>query len=200
VSFDVEKIAFLRTLDCLVDYHNLVRGKLMSNVTVSSPPKKTGNRFVSFLDAVGHDFKVGLDKCLPFAATAGEIGVGIFAPSISALFNQTVNAVVTAEQSAAAVGKQTGSGASKLASVVALMGPLIKTALTDAGKPNDDTSVQGYVNAVVTILNAVPVAVPATGAVVEVPGLAAFTAAHPVAPAAPSVSGASNDSPIAGLL
>lgn len=114
------------------------------------------NKFVSFLETVGRDFKKGLDFILPWAAGAGEVAVSLLAPSLGSLFNQTVNAVVTAEQAAAAVGKQTGSGAQKLASVVQLMGPLIATALADAGKSNDTASVQAYINAVVTILNAAP--------------------------------------------
>ena len=111
--------------------------------------------FVSFLKAVGHDFKKGLDYILPIAETAGEVAVSMFAPSLGALFNQTVGAVVTAEQAAVAAG-QAGSGVQKLAAVVALMGPLIKTALTDAGKAADDAAVQNYINSIVTILNALP--------------------------------------------
>ena len=114
------------------------------------------NRFVSFLEAVGRDFKKGLDAILPIAATAGEVAVGIFAPGLGPLFNTTVNAVVTAEQAAAAIGKQDGSGAQKAANVIALMGPLIKVALEDAGKASDDAAVQKYLDAVVTILNAIP--------------------------------------------
>jgi hypothetical protein len=117
--------------------------------------------FKSFLDTVGHDFKKGLDFILPFAETAGEVAVSIFAPSLGTLFNQTVNAVVTAEQAAAAVGKQTGTGAQKLASVVQLMGPLIAQGLADAGKPNDNAAVQDYITAIVMILNAIPTASPA---------------------------------------
>jgi len=114
------------------------------------------SKFVTFLEAVGRDFKKGLDYVLPIAATAGEVAVGIFAPSLSPLFNQTVAAVVTAEQSAAAVGKQSGTGAAKLASVVQLVGPLITQALNVAGKESDNAAVQNYVNAIVTILNAIP--------------------------------------------
>jgi hypothetical protein len=120
--------------------------------------------FKSFLDTVGKDFKKGLDFVLPYAETAGEIAVSIFAPSLGTLFNQTVNAVVTAEQAAAAVGKQTGTGAQKLASVVQLMGPLIAQGLADAGKANDDAAVQAYITAIVTILNAVPAPAIATTA------------------------------------
>jgi len=118
--------------------------------------KPMTNRFVSFLEAVGRDFKKGLDAILPIAATAGEVAVGIFAPGLGPLFNTTVNAVVTAEQAAAAIGKQDGSGAQKAANVIALMGPLIKVALEDAGKASDDAAVQKYLDAVVTILNAIP--------------------------------------------
>jgi|SRR5579862_6378695 len=114
------------------------------------------NKFVSFLEAVGKDFKKGLDAILPYAKTTGEAAVAIFAPSLSSLFNQTVNAVVTAEQSAAAIGAQSGSGQQKLASVVQLMGPLIAQALADAGKAHDDAAVQNYINAVVTVLNTTP--------------------------------------------
>ena len=110
----------------------------------------------TFLEAVGKDFKKGLDAILPYAETAGETAVSIFAPSLGPMFNSTVNAVVLAEQNAAAISKQSGSGVSKLASVVTLMGSLIKQGLTDAGKAADDTAVQNYVNSVVTILNSVP--------------------------------------------
>lgn len=112
--------------------------------------------FKSFLSAVGHDFKRFLDAILPFAATSGEVAVSIFAPALGGLFNSTVNAVITAEQAAAALGKQSGSGPQKAVTVLQLMGPLIKQGLTDAGRAADDVAVQKYIDAVVTILNAAP--------------------------------------------
>jgi hypothetical protein len=63
---------------------------------------------------------------------------------------------VTAEQAAAAVGKQGETGPQKLAAVAQLMGPLIAQGLADAGKPNTDVEVQAYINSVVTILNTAP--------------------------------------------
>lgn len=114
------------------------------------------NRFISFLDKVGHDFKRGLDPTLKIAATAGEVAVSILAPGLGPLFASTVTAVITAEQNAAAIGQQSGTGPQKLASVVQLMGGLISQALADMGKPNDIASVQNYVSAVVTVLKAVP--------------------------------------------
>lgn len=122
------------------------------------------NKFWSILEAIGRDFKKGLSFLLPWAAGAGEVAVGLFAPALGPLFNQTVNAVLTAEQSAAAIGKQTGSGAQKLAAVVQLMGPLIAQGLADAGKSNDNASVQAYINAVVQVLNAAPAPAASTSA------------------------------------
>jgi hypothetical protein len=158
--FDREKIQFMRALDALIDYHNLMREKMtpLAAAPVAAAPKKQ-NSFISFMEHVGHDLKVGLPKALIVAESAGEVAVDIFAPGASALFNQTVAAVSTAEQAAVVAVAQNGPPVQKLASVVAIMGPIIKQALTDVGKPNDDASVQKYVSAVVTILNAVPVAV-----------------------------------------
>jgi hypothetical protein len=161
-SFAWEKISFIKALDALVDYHNLVREK-MATTTVT--PKKP-NKFVSFMDHIGHDFKTGLDKVLPIAETAGEAAVTIFAPGAATLFKQTVAAVATAEQSAAAIGQASGTGPQKLSAVMTLMGPLIKQALADVGKPADDASAQKYVSAVVTILNAMPAPAPATSSTV----------------------------------
>lgn len=116
--------------------------------------------FVSWLDAVGHDFKVGLDKILPWAEGAGETAVAIFAPQLGPTFNATVAAVASVEQKFAAMGQQTGSGAQKLAEVTTIVGPLISQSLTDAGKPASMQVVQGYINAIVAILNATPAPTP----------------------------------------
>jgi|HubBroStandDraft_1064217.scaffolds.fasta_scaffold1164999_2 hypothetical protein len=114
------------------------------------------NKFVSWLEKVGADFKKGLNFLLPVAEGAGEVAVSLFAPALGPLFNQTVTAVVTAEQSAAAIERQSGTGAQKSAAVVQMMGPLIAQALKDAGKESDTAAVQNYINSVVTILNALP--------------------------------------------
>jgi hypothetical protein len=112
--------------------------------------------FKSWLQNVGEDFKKGLDFLLPWAETAGETAVSIFAPALGPLFNQTVSAIAMAEQNFAAIGKQSGTGASKLASVIAIAGGLIKKGLEDAGKASDEAAVQNYINSIVTILNAAP--------------------------------------------
>lgn len=112
--------------------------------------------FKSFLDAVGKDFKKGLDFVLPWAATAGEAAVTVFAPTLGPMFNATVSAVVLAEQKAAALGKQIGSGPQKLADVLQLLEPVISQGLADAGKPSDRNAVIQYINAVVAVLNGAP--------------------------------------------
>jgi len=114
------------------------------------------NRFVSFLEAVGHDFKVGLERILPYAESAGEVAIQLFAPALGPLFNSTVTAVALAEQKAAALGKQTGTGVQKLADVIQIMGPVIAAGLADAGKANDQAAVAAYINSVVLILNSIP--------------------------------------------
>jgi hypothetical protein len=112
--------------------------------------------FVSFLKHVGHDFKVGLEYILPYAATAGEAGVAIFAPGLSPMFNSTVTTVIMAEQKAAALGKQDGTGAQKMADVLQLMEAVITQGLADAGMSNKQQDVVNYINSVVTILNTIP--------------------------------------------
>jgi hypothetical protein len=112
--------------------------------------------FKSWLVKVGEDFKKGLDFILPWAEGAGEVAVSIFAPALGPLFNHTVAAVATAEQNFTALGKQNGTGAQKLSSVVQIIGGLIKQGLADAGRPNSDAAVEEYINAVVQILNAAP--------------------------------------------
>lgn len=113
------------------------------------------NKFISFLEAVGRDFKKGL----PWIEIGGEIAITAFAPGLAPIFHSTVSAVVLAEQKFSALGNQSGSGAQKLADVIQLIGPLIKVAMADAGRTNDDTAITAYINAVVTILNLTPTTV-----------------------------------------
>ena len=114
------------------------------------------NKFVSFLEAVGRDFKKGLDYILPIAETAGQAAVTFFAPELGPLWKTTVTAVMMAEQSFTALGKQTGTGEQKAAAALGIVGPLISQAYADAGKPNGDAEIRKYLDAVVTILNAWP--------------------------------------------
>lgn len=114
------------------------------------------NKFVSWLEHVGQDFKKGLDFALQFAATEGRVAVAILAPSLGPIFNTTVTAVALAEQNLTALGKQSGTGQQKLALVLQIAGPVISQGLIDAGKAGDTAAVTNFINSVVTVLNAAP--------------------------------------------
>jgi len=113
------------------------------------------NKVVTILEVAAKDFVKGLRIIMPYAATAGEVAVAEFAPALGPLFNQTVSAIITAEQSGAAI-KGGLTSPQKLQAVVGLMGPLIAQGLADAGKANDTPAVEGYVNSVLAVLQAAP--------------------------------------------
>jgi hypothetical protein len=114
------------------------------------------NKFVSFLETAGKDIeKIFSKDIVPYLPMA-ESAVSAFAPSASPMFNATANAVIMAEQNAAAIGQQVGSGPQKLAAVTGLIGGLIAQGLKDAGKSNTAADVTGYINSVVSILNTTP--------------------------------------------
>ena len=107
--------------------------------------------FKSFLEKVGEDFL----KALPWLEKAGSIAT-IFDPALGTLFNSTLNIVATVEQKYAALGKQAGTGAQKLADVLLIGEPVIAQGLKLAGKASDTAAVTSYINSVVTVANAVP--------------------------------------------
>lgn len=155
--FARDKIAFIKALDALIDYHHL-RGPMTTQVLPQASPiaaPKKPNRFVSFLKHIGHDLKVGLPTAVKVLETVGETAVAILAPGASALFNQTVASIATAEQNYPA----TGTGPQKSAAVIAIMGQLIKQGLADAGLSSDDAAVQKYIDAAVLIAKVTPVGV-----------------------------------------
>jgi len=112
--------------------------------------------FTSFLDKVGADFL----KVLPWAQKGAAI-IGIFDPSLGALFNSTVNIVTAVEQKYAALGKQSGTGTQKLADALLIGEPVIAQGLKLAGMPAATADVSGYISSVVTVLNTIPAPTPA---------------------------------------
>ncbi|MGA2338221.1 MAG: hypothetical protein ABSG08_22845 [Terriglobales bacterium] len=115
----------------------------------------------TFLETVGKDFVKGLEAILPYAAGPGEVAVSLFAPALGPLFNSTVAIVVAVEQKYAALGKQSGTGAQKLADVLQIAQPVIAQGLNIAGKSNETALATNYVNSVVAVLNAAPAPAPA---------------------------------------
>lgn len=114
------------------------------------------NKFESILEKVGKEFWKGLKFLVPIAETAGKLAIQDFAPELGPVFNTTVAAVALAEQKAAALGQQSGTGPQKLADVVQIVGPVIAQGLADAGKPNDEAAVEKFISEVVGVLNVVP--------------------------------------------
>jgi len=114
------------------------------------------NKFLSFLSAIGKDFKKGLDKVLPFAETAAVTVIPALFPAIGPIFNTVVGVVVQTEQKFAAMGQQSGTGTQKLAEATSILGPLLSQLLAADGKTADSATVMQYINAVVAFLNAVP--------------------------------------------
>lgn len=127
------------------------------------------NRFVTFLEDIGHDFKVGLQKLDPIVkegvvlGTAATPYVTALDPAIGAILQTTIATVSDIEQKFAAMGNQTGSGPQKLAQAVTILQPVISQAFSAAGKASDGETVTNYVNAVVGFLNAIPANGTATG-------------------------------------
>jgi hypothetical protein len=108
--------------------------------------------FKSVMQWIGEEFQ----KALPWLQKGGAL-LQVFDPAAGALFNTTVNIVATVEQKYAALGKQSGTGAAKLADALLIGEPVIAQGLKLAGKTNDTAAVTNYINSVVTVLNTTPV-------------------------------------------
>lgn len=111
----------------------------------------------SILSDIGNGLKTfftDADK----VATAAEPFVDIAFPGVAALYNTTVTAVGNAETAAIAAGAQSGSGAQKLAAVVASIESDFNAYWKSIGNTTSapQSTIENYVNAVVASLNAIP--------------------------------------------
>jgi hypothetical protein len=128
------------------------------------------NKFVTFLEDVGKDFKNGLAKLLPIVAkgvsiaTVAEPFVTALNPLVGSIFQTTVATVSSIEQKFAALGQQSGTGVQKLGEAVTILTPVLGQALTSAGLAADLPTIQNYISAVVGFLNAIPAATAAPAA------------------------------------
>lgn len=120
--------------------------------------------FKTILSDIGHALAKVFTAGVKVAAAAEPI-VAIAFPGISALFNVTVAEVAKAEALAAAAGAQNGTGAQKLALVVAAIeGEFNEYAKANGlGIPAQQT-IENWVNAVVASMNAIPAATLSTTA------------------------------------
>jgi len=120
------------------------------------------NKFVSFLEAVGADFKKGFEAAFPYVekatqiAAAAELPISSLDPAVGVVFSAVVNECLNVEQKFAAMGQQTGSGPQKLQTVAQILGPVITQVFQATGRPTDAVTVNAYISAVVAFLNAVP--------------------------------------------
>ena len=111
--------------------------------------------FTSVLSDIGK----GLKKFFTIATDAAQVAepfIDVLVPGIAPLYNATVAAAVQAETAAIAAGSQNGTGAQKLAFVVAAIEKDFEAYAKTAGISYNATTVQNWVNAVVATLNAIP--------------------------------------------
>jgi len=113
--------------------------------------------FKSILSTVGHGFAKFFGVALK-VAVAAEPFVDIAFPGIALLYNTTVNEVAKAEAAAIAAGAQSGTGAQKLAMVIASIEPAFEEYAKATGIPDAQKAqtIENWVNAVVASLNAIP--------------------------------------------
>lgn len=110
--------------------------------------------FTTILDKIGDIFKDVFTKVIDVAQIAEPI-VDLAFPGISAIYNMTVGYVTNAEMAAAAAGKQSGTGAQKLALVLASLQPYLTQEAASLGIAAPTIAqTTAYVNAIVASLNA----------------------------------------------
>lgn len=112
--------------------------------------------FKSILADIGNALKkvftVGVE-----VAKAAEPIIAIAFPGITNLYTATVTEVANAETAAIAAGAQSGTGAQKLAAVIAAVTPTFTAYASANGLATPtEATVTAYVNAVVASLNAIP--------------------------------------------
>lgn len=120
--------------------------------------------FKTILSDIGNGLKKFFSAADKVAAVVEPI-VDVAFPGIASLYNSTVTEVGNAETAAIAAGAQSGSGAQKLAAVVAAITPTFAQYAQANGLPAPTSAViANYVNAVVASLNAIPAASSSTAA------------------------------------
>ena|SRR6185437_3271106 len=115
--------------------------------------------FLSVLEEVGKDFEKGLEWAVEYSVPVEKLAALLFpqvAPAVDAVADATTliqGAVLLVEQKYAASGTQSGTGAQKLADVMALAGTAITSLLQKAGITASGDYVESLISAVVGVLN-----------------------------------------------
>jgi hypothetical protein len=115
--------------------------------------------FLRVLEEIGKDFEKGLKWAVAYAVPVEKLVALLFpqaAPAVSAVADATTliqNAVLLVEQKYAASGAQSGTGAQKLAEVMALAGAAVTSLLQQAGITAGPDYIQSLISAVVGVLN-----------------------------------------------
>ena len=115
--------------------------------------------FLNVLEEVGKDFEKGLKWAVEYAVPVEKL-VGLLfpqaAPAVTAVADAASliqSAVLLVEQKYAASGAQSGTGAQKLAEVMALAGSAVASLLQQAGILASGSYIESLVSAVVGVLN-----------------------------------------------
>lgn len=115
--------------------------------------------FVSVLETIGRGFEKGLEWAIEYAIPVERLVALLFpvaAPVAGEVADATSliqTAVLLVEQKYAAAGKQSGTGAQKLAEVLLLTEQTVTAVLAKAGIQANTAYIQQIVSAVVAILN-----------------------------------------------
>ena len=132
--------------------------------------------FTSFLSAVGKDFKAvfawlgspqgqaavtGAESVATTVVALTDPAAALPLAGVEALINAGLKSVISIESVAAAAGTQSGTGAQKLAAVVAAVAPQVGSFLTSIGVSNPTAAQEQQLateiaNGLVAILNAFP--------------------------------------------
>ena len=115
--------------------------------------------FVSVLETIGKDFEKGLKWAAEYAIPVEKL-VALLFPAAAPVAGEVADAtsliqsaVLLVEQKYAAAGRQSGTGAEKLAEVLLVTGQTVTALLAKAGIAANASYMQKLVSAVVAILN-----------------------------------------------
>lgn len=115
--------------------------------------------FISVLETIGKEFEKGLKWAVEYSIPVEKLAALLFpaaapiAGEVESATSLIQNAVLLVEQKYAAAGKQSGTGAQKLADVLLLTEQTVTSLLSKGGIAASTSYLQSIVSAIVGILN-----------------------------------------------